>query len=191
MFWFPSTVVLVSLSMFCLSPYIVSLVRFTYSGPRSVIHNHSTLNWILVSCCTSSHVLPVPGPVTGVAFWKVSDSEIIVNWREPEVTNVLILRYNVIVTLHSTGQRLYTQTWFQPWEDFQIWWLEHGSSKSSLKLSCFVTQSVLTHVLTHVFMRVLPRTSVNCFTYTRYAGCIQVTCNRTRLDNGDSQWQRG
>ena len=54
------------------------------------------------------HVVPVPGPVTGVNFQEVSDSEILVNWREPEVTNGRILRYNIIVTLHSTGQTVYT-----------------------------------------------------------------------------------
>ena len=46
--------------------------------------------------------------MTGVTFRKVSDSEIIVNWREPEMTNGRILRYNIIVTLHSTGQTVYT-----------------------------------------------------------------------------------
>ena len=46
--------------------------------------------------------------MTGVTFRKVSDSEIIVNWREPDVTNGRILRYNIIVTSHSTGQTVYT-----------------------------------------------------------------------------------
>ena len=51
---------------------------------------------------------PVPSPVTGVTFTKVSDSEIIVTWREPEMTNGLILRYIIIVTLYSNGQTVYT-----------------------------------------------------------------------------------
>ena len=46
--------------------------------------------------------------MTGVTFQKVSDSEIIVNWREPDVTNGRILRYNIIVTSYSTGQTVYT-----------------------------------------------------------------------------------
>lgn len=46
--------------------------------------------------------------MTVVTFQKVSDSEIIVNWREPEVTNGRILHYNIIVTLHSTEQTVYT-----------------------------------------------------------------------------------
>ena len=51
---------------------------------------------------------PVPGPVAGVTFRKVSDSKIIVTWREPEMTNGLILRYIIIVTLYSTGRTVYT-----------------------------------------------------------------------------------
>ena len=50
----------------------------------------------------------VPGPVTGVTFTNVSDSKIIVTWREPEVTNGLIVRYIITVTLYSTGQTVYT-----------------------------------------------------------------------------------
>ena len=46
--------------------------------------------------------------MTGVTFQKVSDSESLVNWREIEATNGLILCYNVIVTLHSIGQTIYT-----------------------------------------------------------------------------------
>ena len=53
-------------------------------------------------------VLLVPGPVTGVTFQKVSDSKIIVTWREPEMTNGLILRYIIIVTLYSSGRTVYT-----------------------------------------------------------------------------------
>ena len=44
---------------------------------------------------------PVPGPVTGVTFTKVSDSKIIVTWREPEMTNGLILHY---IISYSNGQ---------------------------------------------------------------------------------------
>ena len=55
------------------------------------------------SCCRL-----VPGPVTGVTFQKVSDSEIIVTWREPEMTNGLILHYIITVTFYSTGRTVYT-----------------------------------------------------------------------------------
>ena len=40
-----------------------------------------------------------------ITFQKVSYSQILVNWREPEG---LILCYNIIVTLYSTGQTVYT-----------------------------------------------------------------------------------
>ena len=46
--------------------------------------------------------------MTGITFQKVSDSEIIVNWREPEMTNGLILHYIIRVTLYSTGHSVYT-----------------------------------------------------------------------------------
>ena len=49
---------------------------------------------------------PVPGPVTGVTFQKVSDSEIIVTWREPEVTNGAIRHY---IILYSNGQTVYNR----------------------------------------------------------------------------------
>ena len=81
--------------------------------------------------------------MTGVTFRKVSDSEIIVNWREPEATNGLILRYNITVTLHSTGQTVYTNMVSAGGglSDMVTGLGKvHGSSESSLKLSCFVTQ---------------------------------------------------
>jgi len=46
--------------------------------------------------------------VTGITFQKVSDSEIIIGWREPEITNGLILHYNINVTSYSTGHSIYT-----------------------------------------------------------------------------------
>lgn len=53
-------------------------------------------------------IVPVPGPVTEVTFRRVSDSTIIVGWRMPEITNGLILRYNITVTLYSSGEVVYT-----------------------------------------------------------------------------------
>ena len=38
----------------------------------------------------------------------MSDSQIIVTWREPEMTNGLILRYIIIVTSYINGQTVYT-----------------------------------------------------------------------------------
>ena len=64
---------------------------------------HKLIFIVFYSCC---HL--VPGPVTGVTFTKVSDSEIIVTWREPEMTNGLILHYIITVTFYSTGQTVYT-----------------------------------------------------------------------------------
>ena len=53
-------------------------------------------------------VAPVPGPVTEITFQRVSDSEIIVSWRVPEITNGMILNYNITVTLYSSGEVVYT-----------------------------------------------------------------------------------
>ena len=52
--------------------------------------------------------VPVPGPVTEITFQMVSDSEIIVRWRVPEITNGLILNYNITVTQYSSGEVVYT-----------------------------------------------------------------------------------
>ena len=38
----------------------------------------------------------------------MSDSQIIVTWREPEMTNGLILRYIIIVTSYINGRTVYT-----------------------------------------------------------------------------------
>ena len=46
--------------------------------------------------------------MNGITFQKVSDSEIIISWREPEMTNGLILQYNINVTSYSTGRSIYT-----------------------------------------------------------------------------------
>ena len=53
-------------------------------------------------------IVPVPGPVTEATFQRVSDSEIIASWRMPEITNGLILSYNITVTLYSSGEVVYT-----------------------------------------------------------------------------------
>ena len=53
-------------------------------------------------------IVPVPGPVTEITFQMVSDSEIIVSWRVPEITNGLILNYNITVTQYSSGEVVYT-----------------------------------------------------------------------------------
>ena len=53
-------------------------------------------------------IVSVPGPVTEITFRRVSDSEIIVSWRVPEITNGLILNYNITVTQYSSGEVVYT-----------------------------------------------------------------------------------
>ena len=55
--------------------------------------------------CTVS---PVPGPVAEITYQIISDTEILVSWREPEMMNGLVLHYHINVTLYSTGQTVYT-----------------------------------------------------------------------------------
>ena len=51
---------------------------------------------------------PVPGPVAGITYQTVSDTDIIISWRQPEMTNGLVIRYHINVTSYSTGQTVYT-----------------------------------------------------------------------------------
>ena len=54
------------------------------------------------------YCFPVPGPVAEITYQIISDTEILVSWREPEMTNGLVLHYHINVTLYSTGQTVYT-----------------------------------------------------------------------------------